>query len=142
MASILVATDGGLHDVGGGDPPAFEDREVTFLASGPSGVLADCEIVGAGNASEIVRRLSLDVPNISVRAPVDRRDYSDLLASADVQLVIQRRILHTIDNQAMAAHLIGKDWSHWLTSQQLTRLRLRPTRRVAWLRSPVHDELW
>ena len=24
----------------------------------------------------------------------------------------------------------------------LTRLRLRPTRRVAWLRSPVHDELW
>src|SRR5207245_6002 len=27
-----------------------------------------------------------------VRAPVDRRDYSDLLASADVQLVIQRRI--------------------------------------------------
>jgi colanic acid biosynthesis glycosyl transferase WcaI len=50
------------------------------------------EIVGAGNASEIVHRLSLDVPNISVRAPVDRRDYSELLASADVQLVIQRRI--------------------------------------------------
>jgi hypothetical protein len=24
----------------------------------------------------------------------------------------------------------------------LMRLRLRPTRRVAWLRSPVHDELW
>jgi hypothetical protein len=24
----------------------------------------------------------------------------------------------------------------------LTRLRLRPTRHVAWLRSPVHDELW
>ena len=40
MASTLVATDGGLHDVGGGDPPAFGDREVTFVAPGPSGVLA------------------------------------------------------------------------------------------------------
>jgi hypothetical protein len=28
--------------------------------------------------------------------------------------------------------------------QYLTRLRLRPTRRVVagWLRSPIHDELW
>ena len=25
---------------------------------------------------------------------------------------------------------------------ELTRLRLRPTRRAAWLRSPVHHELW
>jgi colanic acid biosynthesis glycosyl transferase WcaI len=50
------------------------------------------EIVGGGNADETVRRLAADVPNITVRAPVDRRDYPDLLASADVQLVIQRRI--------------------------------------------------
>ena len=49
-------------------------------------------IVGAGNASETVRRLAAGVPNINIGAPVDRRDYSDLLASADVQLVIQRRI--------------------------------------------------
>jgi putative colanic acid biosynthesis glycosyltransferase WcaI len=51
------------------------------------------EIVGAGNASATVRQLAADVPNISVRPPVDpRRDYPTLLASADVQLVIQRRI--------------------------------------------------
>jgi colanic acid biosynthesis glycosyl transferase WcaI len=57
---------------------------------GADGVSVD--IVGAGNAADIVQRLSADVPNITVRGPVDRRDYSDLLASADVQLVIQRRI--------------------------------------------------
>jgi colanic acid biosynthesis glycosyl transferase WcaI len=50
------------------------------------------DIVGAGNASDTVQRLSAEGPNITVRAPVDRRDYSDLLASADVQVVIQRRI--------------------------------------------------
>jgi colanic acid biosynthesis glycosyl transferase WcaI len=49
-------------------------------------------IVGAGNASDTVRKLAADVPNIEVRTPVDRRQYSDLLTSADVQLVIQRRI--------------------------------------------------
>jgi colanic acid biosynthesis glycosyl transferase WcaI len=57
---------------------------------GADGVSVD--IVGAGNAADTVQRLSADVPNITVRGPVDRRDYSDLLASADVQLVIQRRI--------------------------------------------------
>jgi colanic acid biosynthesis glycosyl transferase WcaI len=50
------------------------------------------EIVGAGNASATVRRLAAAVPNITVRPPVNRREYPDLLASADVQLVIQRRI--------------------------------------------------
>src|SRR4029079_14054774 len=40
MAFILVATDRGLHDAAGEDPPAFEDRKVTYLAPGPSGVLA------------------------------------------------------------------------------------------------------
>jgi colanic acid biosynthesis glycosyl transferase WcaI len=50
------------------------------------------EIVGAGNASATVSRLAAAVPNIIVRPPVDRCDYPDLLASADVQLVIQRRI--------------------------------------------------
>jgi colanic acid biosynthesis glycosyl transferase WcaI len=51
------------------------------------------EIVGAGNAADNVDRLAADVSNITVRAPVvDRRDYAALLVSADVQLVIQRRI--------------------------------------------------
>jgi colanic acid biosynthesis glycosyl transferase WcaI len=50
------------------------------------------EIVGGGNAADNVHRLSADAPNVTVRAPVDRRDYPELLASADVQLVLQRRI--------------------------------------------------
>ncbi len=40
MASILVATDRGLRDAAGDAPPALEDRKVTYLAPGPSGVLA------------------------------------------------------------------------------------------------------
>jgi colanic acid biosynthesis glycosyl transferase WcaI len=50
------------------------------------------EIVGAGNAAETVRRLAADAANVAVRPPVDRSDYPDLLASADVQVVIQRRV--------------------------------------------------
>jgi colanic acid biosynthesis glycosyl transferase WcaI len=50
------------------------------------------EIVGAGNAADKVNRLAADVENITVRPPVDRREYPELLASADVQLVVQRRI--------------------------------------------------
>jgi colanic acid biosynthesis glycosyl transferase WcaI len=50
------------------------------------------EIVGAGNASESVRRLSASVPNVTVRKPVERSVYPSLLASADVQLVLQRKI--------------------------------------------------
>jgi colanic acid biosynthesis glycosyl transferase WcaI len=50
------------------------------------------QIVGGGNANEAVRRLAASAPNVIVRAPVDRRKYPELLSSADVQLVIQRRI--------------------------------------------------
>jgi colanic acid biosynthesis glycosyl transferase WcaI len=58
-----------------------------------AGARVSVEIVGEGNASATVHRLAADVPNISVRPPVDpRRDYPALLASADVQLVVQRRI--------------------------------------------------
>jgi colanic acid biosynthesis glycosyl transferase WcaI len=50
------------------------------------------EIVGAGNASEEVRRLAQSVPNILVRDPVERSAYPDLLASADAHIVLQRRV--------------------------------------------------
>jgi colanic acid biosynthesis glycosyl transferase WcaI len=57
---------------------------------GGDGIAVD--IVGAGNASESVRRLAASVPNVTVRRPVERRVYPGLLASADVQLVLQRKI--------------------------------------------------
>jgi colanic acid biosynthesis glycosyl transferase WcaI len=50
------------------------------------------QVVGAGNAVETVERLSAAVPNMEVRPPVKRSHYPELLASADVHLVIQRRI--------------------------------------------------
>ncbi len=50
------------------------------------------EIVGAGNAADQVRKLARLVPNVLVRDPVDRADYPALLASADVHIVLQRRI--------------------------------------------------
>jgi putative colanic acid biosynthesis glycosyltransferase WcaI len=66
--------------------------ETLFDAARIGGDSIAVEIVGAGNASESVRSLSASVPNVTVRAPVERRVYPDLLASADVQLVLQRRI--------------------------------------------------
>jgi glycosyltransferase involved in cell wall biosynthesis len=88
--------------------PAVNGRPVKFLYAGNLGytqgleTLVDAarigagsvsvEIVGAGNAAESVRRLASDVENVSVRPPVERSRYPDLLASADVQLVVQRRV--------------------------------------------------
>jgi colanic acid biosynthesis glycosyl transferase WcaI len=66
--------------------------ETLVEATRIGGERVSVEIVGAGNAADTVRQLSAGLPNITVRAPVSERDYPDLLASADVQLVIQRRI--------------------------------------------------
>jgi colanic acid biosynthesis glycosyl transferase WcaI len=52
----------------------------------------DVEIVGAGNAADDVRVLASSAPNVTVRAPVERSSYSDLLGSADAHIVLQRRI--------------------------------------------------
>jgi putative colanic acid biosynthesis glycosyltransferase WcaI len=66
--------------------------ETLFDAARIGGDGIAVEIVGAGNASDSVRRLCATAPNVSVRAPVERRVYPSLLGSADVQLVLQRRI--------------------------------------------------
>jgi colanic acid biosynthesis glycosyl transferase WcaI len=66
--------------------------ETLVEAARIGGERVSIEIVGAGNASATVRRLAAAVPNITVRSPVAQREYPDLLTSADVQLVIQRRI--------------------------------------------------
>jgi colanic acid biosynthesis glycosyl transferase WcaI len=50
------------------------------------------QIVGAGNAAEEVRSLADGVPNVTVREPVERSAYPDLVTSAHVHLVLQRRI--------------------------------------------------
>ena len=50
------------------------------------------ELVGEGNAAAHVRRLAAGVPNVTVRPPVARADFPELLASADAHLVLQRRV--------------------------------------------------
>jgi colanic acid biosynthesis glycosyl transferase WcaI len=64
----------------------------TLIAAARMSPGLDVEIVGAGNAADDVRVLASSVPNVTVRAPVDRSSYSDLLGSADAHIVLQRRI--------------------------------------------------
>jgi colanic acid biosynthesis glycosyl transferase WcaI len=50
------------------------------------------EIVGAGNAAEDVRRRAASTANVRVRPPVPNAEYPSLLASASVQVVLQRGV--------------------------------------------------
>lgn len=52
----------------------------------------ELELVGDGNAAEHVRRLAEDMPRVRVRPPVPQAELPALLATADVQLVLQRRV--------------------------------------------------
>jgi colanic acid biosynthesis glycosyl transferase WcaI len=51
----------------------------------------ELELVGDGNAAEHVRRMVEYMPRIHVRPPVPQEQFPALLASAHVQLVLQRR---------------------------------------------------
>jgi glycosyltransferase involved in cell wall biosynthesis len=62
--------------------------EATRLA-GPN---VEVEIVGEGNAATDVRRIAEGLENVTVRAPVPRSRFPELLTSAHVDLVLQRRI--------------------------------------------------
>lgn len=89
-------------------PPISDGRPTRFLYAGNLGYTQgfetliraarlardtfELEIVGAGNAAVDVRRLAASAPNVSVREPVESAAYPELLASADVHVVIQRRI--------------------------------------------------
>jgi len=50
------------------------------------------EIVGEGNAASLVRRESAGLDNVTVRKPVPRPEFPALLASAHVDVVLQRRV--------------------------------------------------
>lgn len=52
----------------------------------------ELELVGDGNAAEHVRRLVTGLPRVHVRPPVPDFGFPALLAGADVQLVLQRRV--------------------------------------------------
>lgn len=52
----------------------------------------ELELVGDGNAAGHLRRLVGDIPRINVRPPVPEARFPALLATADVQLVLQRRV--------------------------------------------------
>ena len=52
----------------------------------------ELELVGDGNAAEHVRGLVEDMPRVHLRPPVQQGEFPALLAAADVQLVLQRRV--------------------------------------------------
>jgi colanic acid biosynthesis glycosyl transferase WcaI len=89
-------------------PPREHTRPIRFLYAGNLGytqgfeTLIDAarlvgddirlEIVGAGNVAAKVRQLAAETANVRVSAPVPDDQYPDLLASADVHVVIQRGV--------------------------------------------------
>jgi colanic acid biosynthesis glycosyl transferase WcaI len=53
---------------------------------------AEVRIVGDGNQAEMIRRLSAAIDNVEVTGLVPNKEFPDLLASADVDVLLQRRI--------------------------------------------------
>jgi colanic acid biosynthesis glycosyl transferase WcaI len=90
------------------DEPDPDTRPIRFLYSGNlgytqgfgtlleaarlAGPQVQVEIVGEGNAAAEVRREAAAVDNVSVRKPVPRSEFPTLLASAHVDVVLQRGI--------------------------------------------------
>lgn len=86
-------------------PTSFNGRPPRFLYAGNLGYTqgfetlveavrlaggVELELVGGGNAGDHVRRIASDVA--TVRPAVPRAEFPDLLASADVHVVVQRRV--------------------------------------------------
>jgi colanic acid biosynthesis glycosyl transferase WcaI len=67
----------------------FETLVEAARLAGPE---VEVEIVGDGNAATHVRRLAAKLENVTVRQPVPRSAFPALLASAHVDLVLQRRV--------------------------------------------------
>ncbi len=67
----------------------FETLVEAARLAGPE---VEVEIVGDGNAATHVRRLAAKLENVMVRQPVPRSEFPALLASAHVDLVLQRRV--------------------------------------------------
>ena len=54
--------------------------------------IAEVRVVGDGNQATAIRRLSAAIDNVEVTGLVPNEEFPDLLASADVNMVVQRRI--------------------------------------------------
>jgi colanic acid biosynthesis glycosyl transferase WcaI len=66
--------------------------ETLIEAARLAGPEVEVEIVGDGNAAAHVRNLAAEVKNVTVRRPVSRSQFPGLLASAHVDLLVQRRV--------------------------------------------------
>ena len=86
------AANGRAHFLYAGNLGHTQGFETLIEAARLTGDEVAVDIVGAGNAASDVRRLAGSIPNVSVREPVAREAYPDLLASAHAHVVIQRKI--------------------------------------------------
>jgi colanic acid biosynthesis glycosyl transferase WcaI len=69
-----------------------QDFETLVDAAERAGVEIELDIVGDGNAARYVRELAAATDNVTVYPPVARNEFPALLASADVQVVVQRAV--------------------------------------------------
>jgi colanic acid biosynthesis glycosyl transferase WcaI len=76
----------------GGNLGYTQGLETLIDAAGLVGPDVHVEIVGDGNAAESVRQRAEGMPNVDVRPSVDWNTFPRLLASADVLVLIQRRV--------------------------------------------------
>jgi len=157
-----------------GDPPSPGRSPVRFLYSGNLGYTQGLEtlidaarlqsdavavdIVGAGNAERVITGLAESVPNITVRPPVQRDAFSELLADHDAHIVVQRRaaaganlpskiatylasgrpVIASIDDRTSAAELLRESGGALLVEPEspraladaMERLRSDPALRV------------
>ena len=66
--------------------------ETLLAATRIVGDVAEVRVVGDGNQAAHIRELAEHVPNVEVGAPVPKEEFPGLLATADVDVVLQRRL--------------------------------------------------
>jgi phosphoglycerate-specific signal transduction histidine kinase len=111
-------------------------RSEKLSASAPALAVAESHFARQAVNQELndqlgeLNRITDDLERVSGANLTALKQYKEAFAENLVHL--DNMVAQRIDAEATAGNSLTR----------LTRLRLRPTRRVAWLRSPVHDELW
>ena len=115
-----------------------------------------CRLLAVSRSAVYRKPIEVSAEDLAIMALIDRqylarpyygsRRMAAWLATQG-HLVNRKRVQRLMRRLGLAAIYQRPNTSkpaaaHKIYSYLLTRLRLRPTRRVAWLRSPVHDELW
>jgi colanic acid biosynthesis glycosyl transferase WcaI len=125
--------------------------ETLIEAARRAGPTCEVRLVGDGNAAAAVREIASRVEEVSTEPPVPRDSYPRLLESADVHVVIQRRVsaganlpskiatalasgrpvIASIDPGTPAAHLLAESGAAVLVEPESPALLAEEMRRLA-----------